>query len=147
MFPPLVPFLNTLYIIWGEIMRNRKRKGRRVQYAPQLVVVRVLHDDFLRTLTYLVYSAKLPMSAGELARKVSGLLGRTYGSSYVSAYLKRLEKWGVVRPYRNPANGHLLWWPAETRTAEMVRSELERSEVKKVLESVEGALDGTGSED
>jgi len=117
----------------------KKRKVRRVQYAPQLVVARVLSNEFLRTLTYLVYSAKLPQPAGELARQVSKLLGREYSPSYVSAYLKRLEKWGVVRPFKDPSNGHLLWWSAETRTAEILRGELERDEVRKVLELVEGA--------
>jgi len=53
-----------------------KRKSRRVQYAPQLVVARVLSNDFLCVLTYLVYTAKFPASAGELTRQINRLLGR-----------------------------------------------------------------------
>jgi len=108
----------------------------------------VLYEYLLHTLACLVYSAKLSVSAGELAKQISRLLDREYSSSYISAYLKRLEKWGFVRPFKNPVNGHLLWWrPAETRITEIIWSELECGKVKKVLGDVERVIDVTGGED
>jgi len=115
----------------------KRRKVRRVQYFPEMVVAKVLGNDFLRILAYLVYTAKMPVSAGELSRMVSKLLGKDYSPGYVSVYLKRLEKWGVVRPYKDPVSGHLLWWRADTKTAELISEELQRSEFRKILQSVE----------
>jgi len=115
----------------------KKRKVRRVQYFPEMVVSKVLSNDFLRSLVYLVYTSKVPVGAGELARQLNQLLSRDYSPGYVSVYLKRLEKWGVVRPYKDPVSGHLLWWPTDSRVAEMLKEEFSRYEVKKILQSVE----------
>ena len=118
-------------------MSKRRRKVRRVQYEPHLVAVKVLNNDFLRTLVFVVYSAKIPQSAGVLAKEVSKILGKHYDHAYVSTYLRRLEKWGVVRPYRDPSNGRLLWWRADTKVADMIAEELQRAEMRKILEVIE----------
>ena len=115
----------------------RKRKGRRVQYFPELVANKILNNDFLRTLVYVVYSSKLPVSAGEIAKELNKLLRTNYTPGCISVYLKRLEKWGVVRPYRDPTNGHLLWWRADTKTAELLSGEIGRQEMKKILQAIQ----------
>lgn len=117
--------------------RKRKRKTRRVQYEPHLVVAKILDNDFLRTLVYVVYTAKIPVGSGAIAREISKLLGRKYDHAYVSTYLRQLEKWGVVRPYRDPNNGRLLWWRADSRAAEMLAEEISKQEMKKLLEAIE----------
>ena len=117
---------------------KRKRKTRRVQYEPRLVVVKVLSNDFLRTLVQIVCGSSLPLSSGRIAKEISRILGREYSHAYVSTYLKRLEKWGVVRPYRDPTNGRLLWWCADTKTAEMIANELRKHEIKRLLEVMSG---------
>ena len=111
----------------------RKRKSRRVQYFPELVASKILNNNFLCTLVHIVYSAKLPVSAGEIAMQLNKILNTSYTPGYISVYLKRLERWGVVRPYRDPVNGHLLWWRADTRTAELIANELGRQEMKQIL--------------
>ena len=115
-----------------------KRKVRRVQYFPHLVLNRVLNDDFLRTLVHIIYTAKIPVSAGYITRQVNRLLKRSYTVSYVCVYLKRLEKWGVLRPYKDPVSGHLLWWRADSTVADMISKELGRQEMKRVVEALEG---------
>lgn len=115
----------------------RKRKVRRVQYEPHLVVAKILNNDFLRTLVYVVYSAKLPQPAGAIAREVSKILGKHYDHAYVSTYLRRLEKWGVIRPFKDPNNGKLLWWRADTKVSEMLSEEIQRAEMRKLLQVVE----------
>jgi len=115
----------------------RKRKVRRVQYEPHLVLSKVMNSDFLRTLVYVVYTAKLPVGAGEIAEELSKMLGKWYSHAYVSTYLRRLERWGVVRPYRDPNSGRLLWWRVNTKTAELISEELQKSELRKILQSVE----------
>ncbi len=117
-------------------MPRRKRKTRRVQYFPEMVVSKVLNSDFLRTLVYVVYTAKLPMPAGAIARELNRLLSSSYTAGYVSVYLKRPEKWGVVRPYKDPMNGKLLWWKADSRVADMLSEEISRQEMKRILETV-----------
>ena len=116
---------------------GRKRKSRRVQYFPEFVVSKIMNNDFLRSLVYVVYTAKVPVSAGEVSVQVSKLLGREISPGYVSVYLKRLEKWGAVRAYRDPTNGHLLWWRADSRVADMVAEELGKQEMKKLLQVME----------
>ena len=116
--------------------RKRKRKVRRVQYFPGLVANKILNNDFLRTLVYVVYTAKLPVPAGEIARELNKILRTSFSPGYVSVYLKRLEKWGVLRPYRDPTNGHLLWWRADSRTAELLSEEIGRQEMKRILNIV-----------
>jgi len=41
---------------------------------------------------------------------------------------------GVVRPYRDPTNGHLLWWRADSRAAEMLAEEIEKHEIRQILQ-------------
>lgn len=82
-------FKQVLFLVEGENMVCRK--VRRVQYEPHLVVSKVLNSDLLRTLVHVVYSAKLLVSAGQIAREVSRLLGREYSASYVSVHLRRLD--------------------------------------------------------
>lgn len=118
-------------------MARRKRRSRRVQYFPELVTNKVLSSDFLRALVYVVYTAKLPMPAGEIARQLNKLLGSSYTAGYVSVYLRRLEKWGAVRPYKDPTNGRLLWWRANSRVADMIAEELGKHEMKRILEVLE----------
>ena len=118
-------------------MPRRKRRTRRVQYEPHLVLAKVLNSDFLRTLVYIVYTAKLSQPAGAIAKEASKLLGKSYDHAYVSSYLRRLEKWGVVRPFKDPNNGRLLWWRADSRAAEMVAEEISKQEMKRILETVE----------
>jgi len=112
---------------------GKKKKRRREPYEPSLVAKRVLGDAFLRTLTHLVYSAKIPVSAGKLARQISMLLGRHYSPAYVSVYLRKLEKWGVVKAYKDPASGHLVWWKADTKARELIEGELVKEEYMKVM--------------
>ena len=115
----------------------KKRKTRRVQYEPHLVVSKILNNDFLRTLVYVVFTAKMPVPASEIAREVSRILNRSYHHAYVSTYLRRLEKWGVIRPYKDPNNGKLLWWRADTKTADMLAEEIGRQEMKQILQVIE----------
>lgn len=102
-----------------------------------MVLAKVLNSDFLRTLVYVVYSAKLPQPSGTIAKEVSKLLGKSYDHAYVSSYLRRLEKWGVLRPYRDPDNGRLLWWRADSKVAEMIAEEISKYEMKRILEVIE----------
>jgi len=118
-------------------MPRRKRRTRRVQYEPHLVVSKILNNDFLRTLVYVVYTAKIPIGSGAIAREISKLLGRKYDHAYVSTYLKQLEKWGVVRPYRDPNNGRLLWWRADSRVADMIAEEIGKQEIRQILKVIE----------
>lgn len=116
---------------------KRKRRTRRVQYEPHLVLAKVLNNNFLRTLVYVIYTAKIPVGAGTIAREISRLLNKRYDHAYVSTYLRQLEKWGVVRPYKDPNNGRLLWWRADSRVAEMLAEEISKQEMKRILEAVE----------
>ncbi len=72
--------------------RKRKRKTRRVRYEPHLVVNKVLKNSFLRTLVYIVRTAKIPIGSGAIARELSKLLRREHDHAYVSTYLRRLER-------------------------------------------------------
>lgn len=129
-------FLNTsrLHVVEVVSVGEKKRcRKRREQYEPSLVARKVLNNRFLRMLTHLVYSAKVPIAAGKIAKQISILLGRDYSPAYVSVYLRKLEKWGVVKAYKDPSNGHIVWWKADTKARELIEQELVKEEYLKVM--------------
>jgi DNA-binding MarR family transcriptional regulator len=104
-----------------------KRRSRRVKYAPQYVAMRVLSDERLANIVSIVASNNF-VGNGELARELNMSTG------YVNYLCRKLEKWGVLRAYRDPVSGRILWALAETKTAELVLNELKKREAQKIEE-------------
>ena len=122
-----------------------RRKTRRVQYHPQAVVLRVLSNVKLLTIARIVYSASEALSTKEISMRAAHL-GVDINNVYTAVILRKLEKWGLVRCYRNPAGG-LLWAPAARGPARLLRQrlkELETQELLQQLEVVPGGGDGSG---
>jgi len=115
-----------------------------VKYEPSLVVQRVLANPLYLAVARVLLESPSPLQAGDIRRE---LVGRGVGISvgYVSSILKKLERWGVVRPYRNPSNGRLLWVPKESRATELLAEELRKREVEAVAEVLRiGGIDEEG---
>ena len=111
-----------------------KRKVRRVKYEPHLVALRVLNNPLHLAITRILLEANIPLQAGEIRKKLLEL-GIDISVGYVSNILKKLEKWHVARPYKNPANGRLLWVIKESKATELIAEELRKQETKLILET------------
>ena len=112
-----------------------KRKVRRVKYEPTLVAQRVLSNTLYLAVTKVLLENNIPLQAGEVRRK---LLKYEIDISigYVSNILRKLEKWGVVRAYKNPANGRLLWTIKEpSKAAEIIAEEIRKQETNIILKT------------
>ena len=113
-----------------------KRKTRRVKYYPVEVVQRVLSNELLLAIAQILLSESAPLQCGEIARRLEKVFGKPFTTGYVSALLRKLEKWGIARPYRSPYNGHLLWTIAETKTVELLAETLKKREVEKLMKTL-----------
>ena len=65
------------------------------------------------------------VSNGELARALR------ISTGYVNNLCRRLEKWGVLRPYRDPVSGRILWSIAGTRVSQLVLKGAEEEGVRE----------------
>jgi len=116
-----------------------KRKTRRVKYYPVDVVRKVLSNELLLAIVQVLLSESLPLHCGEVVRRLEGIFGRPFTTGHVSALLRKLERWGVARPYRSPYNGHLLWTAAETKTANLLAEALRKREAEKLMNTLRQA--------
>lgn len=108
----------------------RKRKTRRVKYEPVLVARRVLNNTLYLAITRILLETNTPLQAGEIRRELLKQ-GIDISVGYVSNMLRKLEKWYIARPYKNPANGRLLWTIRESSKAvEIIAEELRKQETK-----------------
>ena len=121
----------------------RSRRKRRVKYHPQLVVLRITSSPVYLAVARVVLGSDVPLQAVDVRRRL-GELGVEVSLSYVSSILHKLERWGVVRAYRDPSNGRLLWATKGSEAARLLAAELQRQEAEAVLEVLK--LGGLGEE-
>jgi len=94
---------------------SRKKRVRRVKYEPMLVAQRVLNDPLYLAITRILLEKNTALQAGEIRREILRQ-GIDITTGYISI-LRKLEKWYIVRPYKNPYNGKLLWTIRESSKA------------------------------
>ena len=111
-----------------------KRRVRRVKYEPQLVAQMVLNNPLYIAVTRILLESNVPLQAGEIRRKLLEK-GVDISVGYVSNILRKLEKWYIARPYKNPINGRLLWVIRETKAAMIIAKELRRQETMLMLKT------------
>jgi len=109
-----------------------KRKTRRVKYEPLMVAQRVLSNQLYIAIVKVLLENNIPMQAGEI-RKELLKQGIDISVGYVSNILRKLEKWSVARPYKNPMNGRLLWVIKESKAAEIIAEELRKQGTKIIM--------------
>ena len=109
-----------------------KRRVRRVKYEPSLVAQRVLNNPLYLTVTRVLLESNTPLQAGEVRKRLLKY-GIDISVGYVSNILRKLEKWYVVRPYKNPVNGRLLWVIKESKATEIIAEELRKQETKIII--------------
>jgi len=108
----------------------RRSRGVRHKYAPEEVVLRVLSDERLFKICEVVFESDKLIHASDISRK----LGISVGHAYL--LLKKLEKWGVLKGFRDPSNGRLGFRPASSKTAELVAEEIRKRKVKELEDAV-----------
>jgi len=112
-----------------------RRKVRRVKYEPVLVAQRVLNNPLYLSITRILLENNTPMQAGEIRRKLLKQ-GINISVGYISNILRKLEKWYIARPYKNPTNGRLLWSIRESSKAvEIIAAEIRKQETKLILKT------------
>ena len=112
----------------------RKRKVRRVKYEPVLVAQRVLNNPLYLAITRILLENNTPLQAGEIRRELIKQ-GIDISVGYISNILRKLEKWYIARPYKNPMNGRLLWVIKESKATEIIAEELRKQETKIILKT------------
>ena len=111
-----------------------KRRVRRVKYEPQLVAQRVLSNPLYLAVTRVLLESSMPLQAGEVRKRLLKY-GIDISVGYVSNILRKLEKWHIARPYKNPVNGRLLWVIKESKATEIIAEEIRKLESKIILEA------------
>ena len=117
-----------------------RRKTRRVKYYPVEVVQKILSNKVLLAITEILLNEPTPVPCGEIFRKLGRILSREFTTGHVSALLRKLERWGIARPYRSPFNGHLLWSIAETKTVELLVETLRKREAEQLMRTIGAKL-------
>ena len=111
-----------------------KRRVRRVKYEPQLVAQRVLNNPLYLAVTRVLLESNMPLQAGEVRKRLLKY-GINISVGYVSNILRKLEKWHVTRPYKNPTNGRLLWVIKESKATELIAEEIRKQETNIILKT------------
>jgi len=114
----------------------RRRKGRRVKYSPEEVVLSILHKLMFYAVAEIVFSADRSLHASEIARVLKEKLGEKVNPGYVYNILKKLEKWHVVEPVKDPVNGKLAFRPSSKKVAELLRQEIEKRKARDVEDTL-----------
>jgi len=109
---------------------SRRSRGPRHKYSPEDVTLRILSDERLFKICEIVFSTDRLVHASDISRKLAISVGHAY------LLLKKLEKWGVLKGVRDPANGRLGFRPASTKTSELVAEELRKRKVKEIEDSL-----------
>lgn len=113
--------------IYGETVRSRRCK-----YDPTQVVRLVLEHPLLFRVCEVVFSSERPLHSSEVGR----LTGLSQGYAYT--LLKKLERWGVVEPLRDPVNGKTMFKPSGKRVALQLARELKMRTSIEVMGVVYG---------
>jgi len=108
------------------------RKGRRVKYSPEEVVLNILSRPLFYTIAEVLFSADRPLHASEIARIIKERTGEEINPGYVYNILKKFEKWHIVEPVRDPVNGKLMFRPSSKKVAQMLAEEIEKRKAKEV---------------
>ena len=109
---------------------SRRSRGPRHRYSPEEVVLRILSDERLFKACEMVFSTDRLIHASDVAK----MLGISVGHAYL--LLKKLEKWGVLKGFRDPSNGRLAFRPGSSKVAELVAEEIRKRKVKEIEESL-----------
>ncbi|RLG83067.1 MAG: hypothetical protein DRO40_05820 [Thermoprotei archaeon] len=113
-----------------------KRRTRRVKYYPVEVVQKILSNELLLALVHILLNEPIPLPCGEIVKRLEKIFRKPFTTGHISALLRKLEKWGVTRPYRSPYNGHLLWSIAETKTVELLVETLRKRETEQLMKTI-----------
>ena len=116
--------------IYGETVRSRRCK-----YDPAQVVRIVLEHPLLFKICEVIFSSERPLHSSEVGR----LTGLSQGYAY--NLLKKLEKWGIVEPLRDPSNGKTMFRPSSKKIARLLSEEMRKRRVEEVLVTLGGGED------
>jgi len=121
-----------LVLVGEKMSRKEKRKGRRVKYSPEEVVMTILNKPLFYIIAEIVYTSDRPLHASEIARIIKERTGEEINPGYVYNILSKLEKWHVVEPVKDPVNGKLAFRPSNKKVSELLRQEIEKRKAKDV---------------
>ena len=93
-------------------------RSRRCRYDPVQVINQVLQHPLLFRVSEVIFSSKRPLHSSEVGKMIG------IGQGYAYNLLKKLERWGVVEPVRDPANGKTMFKPSSKRVALQLAREL-----------------------
>ena len=98
----------------------------RHQYSPEDVVYAVLIDDRLYRICELVFFGEKIVHASYIAKE----LGMNPG--YVYKLMRKLEKWGILKGFKDPVNGKLAFKPSNSRATQLPAEELKKRKVREL---------------
>jgi len=108
------------------------RKGRRVRYSPEEVVLSILHKPMFYIVAEVLFSADRPLHASEIARLIEKKSGERINPGYIYNILKKFEKWHVVEAVKDPVNGKVAFRPSSKKVAQMLRQEIEKRKAREL---------------
>ena len=117
----------------------KRKRGRRVKYSPEEVVLTILHKPLFFAISVLLFTSGSPLHATEISRILERKLKTKVNPGYIYNILKKFEKWGVAEPVRDPVNGRLAFKPSDKKVAKLLGQEIE----KRVRKEVEDVLHNT----
>jgi len=110
----------------------RMKKGRRVKYSPEEVVLAVLSKPMFYTIAEILFTSDRPLHSSEIARILERKTGERINPGYIYNILKKFEKWHIVEPVKDPVNGKLMFRPSSKKVSELLRQEIEKRKAKDV---------------
>ncbi|MEM4448203.1 MAG: hypothetical protein QW219_02175 [Fervidicoccaceae archaeon] len=114
-------------------------RSRRCRYDYAQVIRTVLEHPLLYRVCEVIFSSDRPLHSSEVGKQLG------IGQGYAYNLLKKLERWGIVEPLRDPANGKTMFRPSGRKVAQMLSEELRKRRVGELMVIVGGEEEDQGT--
>jgi DNA-binding MarR family transcriptional regulator len=109
----------------------RRRRKRRVKYSAEEVVLRILYNPLYYRVAEIVFESEYPVHPSDVSRKLGISIG------YASNILRKMEKWNVLKPVRDPVNGKIAFIVKDSTAARLLHEELRKRRAAEIQEEFE----------
>jgi len=110
----------------------RRRRGRRVKYSPEEVVLTILAKPMFYAVAEILFTSDRPLHSSEIARILEKRTGERINPGYIYNILKKFEKWHIVEPVKDPINGKLMFRPSSKKVADLLKQEIAKRKAREV---------------
>lgn len=91
------------------------------------MVNQVLHHPLLYRVSEILFTSNKPLHSSEVGKMIG------IRQDYAYMLLKKLEKWGIAEPLKDPTNGKTMFRPSTKRIAKLLAEEIRKRKIDDLV--------------